>query len=159
MPTAQNLHSVKLNLRAPSVAELSGAFQAMSEQRLRSPLYSEIEDRSAEAITLLISRPGFVLEYDGVSVLGSLYLRLLQPFLLPPRAAQQLRVVITPTSLHMWALCTQARAMTLAEAKSLSKKNLSRLPPGIHNPSALFIVKGVQPREVQGGLPSLGRKK
>ena len=108
-------------------------------------------------LVVTVHRTAFVLEYDALAILTIPPLRLTQPFLIPPNRVSSIEIKRTVRSLDLYAICHGTDTVSLKEARRLSRKN--SLPPGIHNAAALRVTKGVYPRVVQGGLPSLGKRR
>ncbi|HEX2827713.1 MAG TPA: hypothetical protein VHP37_15275 [Burkholderiales bacterium] len=116
-----------------------------------------IRKNTPAAFVVKLDTGAFAIEYDAVAILNLPPLKLGQPFLIPPQRVFALELRRTRQALDLVAICAGARTVSVEEARRLARKNA--LPPGIHGAAALTVTDGVKPHEVQGGLPSLGKRR
>ena len=147
-----------------AVSQSGGSFHALSkamnsewqgEERVILPQGMSVQENSASAFIVTVDRTAFVLEFDAVVILTLKPLKISPPFLVPPDRVLSLQLKCTTQSFEIFAICSDTSTVSLKEAKRLSHKKF--LPPGIHHEAALRVTGRVQ--VVQGGLPSLGKRK
>lgn len=153
------IHSVSLRLNQKAVAssELAAFVDAVWNSRLRLPTGIAITTKTDEVIELAVQRHAFALEPDAFALLTLRPIRLAPPLLVPVTTVRQALIRRTPHTLQVFVLCTSRETVSLKEAIRLACRP-SR-PPGVHHPAALQVTAGVNPHEVSGGLPSLGKKR
>lgn len=146
-----------VNRKEKTYQALAGAMDGVWKNEVRLPLGMTVRKSSPSMLVVTVHRTAFVLEYDALAILSIPPLRLAQPFLIPPSRVLSIELKRTARSLALFAICRGTDTVSLKEARRLSRKN--SLPPGIHNPAALLVTGRVNPRALQGGLPSLGKRR
>lgn len=146
-----------LNRKASTYRLLCEALDGVWKGVLRLPRGMEVRNKSPSALVVGVDRTAFALEHDTVAILTLPPLGLVRPFLIPANRVLSLELKRTARSLELFALCLGTRTVSVEEARRLNRKR--PLPPGIHNPAALTVTDRVNPQIVQGGLPSLGKRR
>ena len=134
--------------------ELSEAIYAVWKGKLSLPRTMSISANSPSKFVVRVSRGAFFLEYMAVAIPPLPTFKFLRPFLVPTNLVFALELRRTEKSLDIAAICATSRTVTVEEAKRLSRKR--DLPPGIHSAAALAVTNA---HPVQGGLPSLGKRR
>lgn len=144
------------NRKANTFQILAEAMDGVWKNEIRLPRGMYVQKSSSSTLVVTVDRTAFAIEYDALVILTLPPLKFAQPFLIPPSRVLSLELRRTRGSLDLFAICLGKKTLSLGEAKSLSRKR--PLPPGIHN-AALLVTGRVNPRVVQGGLPSLGKRR
>ena len=152
-------HLIELSLsqRAAACSEFVKLVDAIWRGDLRVPPGITVIAKTDELIELNVQRNSFALEPDAVALLSLRPLRLSPPLLVPVTGVRSLTVERTKTSLRILADSASRKTLAPKEAMRIARK--PSLPPGIHHPAALKVTAGGKPREISGGLPSLGKKR
>jgi hypothetical protein len=148
---------LEVNPKANTYQVLAKALDGVWKNEVRLPFGMTVRKSSPSMLVVTVHRTAFVIEYDALAILSIPPLKLAQPFLIPPNRVLSIELKRTALSLAIFAICRGTSTVSLKEAKRLSRKN--SLPPGVHDPAALFVTGRVSPRVVQGGLPSLGKRR
>lgn len=146
-----------VNRKTGTYTALAHAIDGVWRGQLRLPRGMFFQKALPSILIVGVERSGFALEHDAVALLTLPALKLTHPFLIPPNLVRRLELKRTARSFDLVAICTDTRTVTLKEARRSSRRG--SLPPGIHNPAALFVTDGVKAHTVQGGLPSLGKRR
>jgi hypothetical protein len=144
-----------VNRKASTYRLLCEALDGVWKGTLRLPRGMSVRRNSPAALVVSVDRSAFSLEHDTVAILTLPPLGLVKPFLIPAKRVLSLELKRTTGSLEVFAICQGTNTVSVQEARQLNRR--SSLPPGIHHEAALMVTDN--PRIVQGGLPSLGKRK
>ena len=146
-----------LDRKSRTYATLAGAIRSAWKSRATLPRIMSVCKNTAEEFVIRIAKGSFSIEYNAVAIPPLPTFKLLRPFLVPPNLVTAVELRCTARSFDMRAICTARRTVSLEEARRLSRKRA--LPPGIHGAAALSLTGRVRGHAVQGGLPSLGKRR
>jgi len=146
-----------LNRKSRSYGQLSEAVYGTWKGKLRLPPGMSVRKNTPAEFVVRVDPGSFVLEENALAIPPLPTFKFVQPFLIPTQFVFELELRRTQHDFDIVAICSSTRTVSLEEAKRLNSKRI--LPSGNYTAAALGMTSGGRVQIVQGGLPSLGKRR